>query len=110
MSEALIYEKFVLRAFGIENKGDDPAGLAHADIYNFSNHSSYLTKLKIGTTYAMCKYARDMQEKQLNDEDTRKIDQFIKAVFNAEDCKAIISLINQYEKFQQEIELRPIIE
>lgn len=110
MSESLIYEKFVLRAFGIENKGDDPAGLAHADIYNLSNHSDYLIKLKIGTTYAMCIYAKDMQKRKLDDEDTKKIDQFIEEAFYAKDCKAIISLIDRYEEFQQEIELRPIIE
>lgn len=73
-SMALSYEFFLRDAFGIHHKGDDPAGLASADIYN-STDTDDLRKAKIGLQYAILAMERKFSnEKQLVDpEDYNKI-------------------------------------
>lgn len=105
---ALLYENFVKKAFGVVNRGDDPAGLAEANIYNSSYATPALNKLKIGTGYAIAIYNSNYNNtKKLRDCDYEKMDNFIADVIAANQAREIIEIIEKYQKFQNDLDSLP---
>ena len=106
---ALLYEHFVRAAFGGVERGEDPAGLAEADIYNSSYDSTALNELKIGAGYAIAIYNFNYTEqKELRDpDDYEKMDQFLAEILDAKTGSEIGEIIEKYQDFQKELDNLP---
>lgn len=103
--EGLDYEVFVRDAFGCKVKGDDPAGLADADIYNASHRSDSFSKLKIGIGYSMLVFKRKYEnEKKLRDpEDYKRMEQFIERVLDAASTADLEKIFTEYKSYMEEL-------
>ena len=106
---ALLYEFFVRKAFDVKNRGEDPAGLAEADIFNTSYDAESLNKLKVGTSYSICILNRKYEEeKTLRDpEDYERMKKFVSDVLEAKSGDAITEIIESYQDFEKELKALP---
>lgn len=106
---ALLYEHFVRKAFGNVGRGEDPAGLAEADIYNTSYNPTSLNELKIGTGYAIAIYNSNyMETKELRDpEDYKRMEKFLGDVLKVKNGNEIAEIIKEYQEFEEELKDLP---
>ncbi|WP_261813272.1 hypothetical protein [Paraclostridium bifermentans] len=100
--DALKYENFVTKAFGNINKGNDPAGIARADIFNLSYRDEYFNKLKAAIAYSIAIYNSNFSNhKKLSDpKDYLKMDSLLKESLLIKNTEEAINLINEYNKFK----------
>lgn len=102
------YEVFLRNAFEINNKGEDPAGLALADWHNTAYSKDSFNKVKAGLSYAIAIYNhRYTNNKKLKDpEDYQGMDSFLEKALNANVIDDIDEIIQDYKSFINELNNR----
>lgn len=106
---ALLYEFFVRKAFDVKNRGEDPAGLAEADIFNMSNNIEYLNKVKFGLGYSICILNHKYEEEKLlrDPEDYERMEKILSDVLEAKCGNDIAEIIKKYQELEKELESLP---
>ncbi|SCI40849.1 hypothetical protein [Intestinibacter bartlettii] len=100
--DAMKYEGFVRGAFSIEcneliNRGEDPLGLANADIFNMSYEKEYLDKSKLGVSTSIQLYNRKIFEDNTpNENDRLQMESLLEEALVANNSSDLISIIDEY--------------
>lgn len=100
--DAMKYEGFVRGAFSIErdeliNKGEDPLGVANADIFDMSYNEEYLEQAKLGVRTSIQLYNRKIFEDNIPNEDDRlQMERLLERTLEAENSMDLISIIDEY--------------
>lgn len=106
--DALRYEMFLRKAFGVE-RGGDPAHIANADVATLSiGNADYQKAMKIGIAYAMlCYESHYAEKKNLKDpEDHNKLNNYIDSVLAAQNSSELFDIIRSYQKYEEELNTR----
>lgn len=105
--DAMKYECFVRGAFSIERdslikRGEDPLGIADADIFNLSyNHKEYLDKVKSGVVSSIELYNQKIfRDSNVNEEDRTKMINLINRANCAESSEELLEVIDEYKIFR----------
>lgn len=100
--DAMKYEGFVRGAFSIErdeliNRGEDPLGLANADIFDMSYDKEYLDKSKLGVSTSIQLYNRKIFEDNTpNESDRLQMESLLGRALAANNSSDLISIIDEY--------------
>ena len=108
--DALIYEHFLRDAFSMSmnkdiGRGQDPAGLAEANIMSRAYNVVELNKLKVGIGYAIAIYNNKLSsQKQVRDpDDYESMDEFLNRALQCNNSNDIVQLIREYKSFMKDV-------
>ena len=104
---ALKYEFFIRNTFKCQ-RGEDPAKLADADIYNLAHEKEYLNKVKTGLAYTIARRSSDyVNSKQLHDpDDYERLERLLDDSLNVIDIQGIIDVLDKATNLFYELESR----
>lgn len=107
MCKSMKYEAFLRKAFKLNNKGDDPAGIAQADNYACCYTPEAFNEIKAAVSYSIVALnSKHRNEKIFKNKDIyTKMDKFLESALEAKTLSELGLIIQEYNDFEEEIEV-----